>query len=173
MKARTVIESACESPEVAATQALAESPALVSSIETVARTRLLKVGTQALLAEVAALLSASQISLVVVCDASGAVVGVITETVLVRQLGFARADVFTTQAGEVMNRDFTACEATESLSEVLAMMHARELIHVLIVEAGNKPVGVLNARDGLRALLTAGNYEEALLRNYVMGIGYQ
>jgi hypothetical protein len=31
----------------------------------------------------------------------------------------------------------------------------------------------LNARDGLRALLAAGNHEETLLRNYVMGIGYQ
>jgi hypothetical protein len=31
----------------------------------------------------------------------------------------------------------------------------------------------VNARDGLRALLAAGNHEEALLRDYVMGIGYQ
>lgn len=142
-------------------------------MEAVARSRLLRVGTDAPLAEVAALLSASQISLVVVCDASDRVVGVITETVLVRQLGFGRADVFTTRAGEVMNRDFTACQAPDSLPEVLTMMHTRGLIHVLIVEAGNRPVGVLNARDGLRALLAAGSYEEALLRNYVMGVGYQ
>jgi sulfur relay (sulfurtransferase) DsrF/TusC family protein len=43
----------------------------------------------------------------------------------------------------------------------------------LLLDAEHKPVGVLNARDGLRALLSAGNYEEELLRNYVMGIGYQ
>jgi hypothetical protein len=42
-----------------------------------------------------------------------------------------------------------------------------------VVDIGRKPLGVLNARDGLRALLSAGNHEEALLRNYVMGIGYQ
>lgn len=162
-----------ESPPVAAAEARAVPPVLVSGMETVARSRLITVGTDALLAEVATLLSASQISLVVVCDASGSVVGVITETVLVRQLGFGRAEIFTTRAGEVMNRDFTACEATDSLPTVLAMMHSRGLIHLLIVEAGNKPVGVLNARDGLRVLLAAGNYEEALLRNYVMGIGYQ
>jgi len=162
-----------ESPPVAAVEALAVPSVLVASMEAVARSRLLKVGVDTLLAEVAALLSATQISLVVVCDATGSVVGVITETVLVRQLGFGRADVFTTRAGEVMHRDFTACEATDSLSDVLAMMHTRGLIHVLVVEAGNKPVGVLNARDGLRALLAAGNHEEALLRNYVMGVGYQ
>jgi CBS domain-containing protein len=72
-----------------------------------------------------------------------------------------------------MTQDFTACTAEEVLSDVLAMMHNRWLIHVLLVDADNKPVGIVNARDGLRALLAAGNHEEELLRNYVMGIGYQ
>jgi CBS domain-containing protein len=34
-------------------------------------------------------------------------------------------------------------------------------------------LGIVNARDGLRALLAAGNDEAMLMRNYVMGIGYQ
>jgi len=33
------------------------------------------------------------------------------------------------------------------------------------------PLGVLNARDGLRALLAAGNHDEVLLRNDVMRSG--
>lgn len=174
MKEHTMLEPTTpETPSVAATDARTVPPALVSSIEAVARLRLIIVGIDTSLAEVAALLASSQISLVVVCDAAGSVVGVITETVLVRQLGFGSADVFSTHAGEVMNRDFTACAPSDCLSDVLAMMHARGLIHVLIVETGNKPVGVLNARDGLRALLAAGNHEEELLRNYVMGVGYQ
>jgi CBS domain-containing protein len=61
----------------------------------------------------------------------------------------------------------------DPLSDVLARMHARGLIHVLLLGADGHPIGVLNARDGLRALLAAGNHEEALLRNYVMGVGYQ
>ncbi len=165
--------TAPEIPTAALAECRAGPPATVSSLEAVARSRLVTVGMTTLLAEVAALLAASQISLVVVCDATGSVVGVITESILVRQLGFGNADVFTTQADEVMNRDFTACAPSDSLSDVLAAMHTRGLVHVLIVEAGNKPVGVLNARDGLRALLAAGNHEEELLRNYVMGVGYQ
>ena len=47
------------------------------------------------------------------------------------------------------------------------------MIHVLLVDPGKQVLGVVHARDGLRALLAAGNHEEALLRNYVMGIGYQ
>ena len=72
-----------------------------------------------------------------------------------------------------MTRDITVCGLDEVLSDVLAMMHTRGLIHVLLVDADKKALGVVNARDGLRALLAAGNHEEELLRNYVMGIGYQ
>jgi arabinose-5-phosphate isomerase len=162
-----------ETPPVAASEARAVAPLLVSGAEAIARSRLLTVDAEALLVEVAALLSSAQISVVVVCDAAGAAVGVITETMLVRRLGLGQADFFTTQAGEVMTPEFTACAPEDLLSDVLAMMHARGLIHVLLLDAARHPIGVLNARDGLRALLAAGNHEEALLRNYVMGIGYQ
>lgn len=157
----------------AATQAETVQPLLVSSIEAVARSRLVTVTVDALLAQVAALLSSSQISLVVVCDESGAAAGVITETILVRQLGFGQADLFSTRAGDVMVQDFAACQATHSLAEVLTLMHERGLTHVPVLDDNKRPVGVVNARDGLRALLAQGHYEEALLRNYVMGIGYQ
>ncbi len=164
---------AAEPPHVASAEARAMSPELVGGIDAVARSRLLTVGIDALLVEVAHLLSGSQISMVVVCDASGAMVGLITETILVRQLGTGQASFFTTRAGSVMTRDYTVCSAADSLSEVLAMMHQRGLIHVPVVDVDHRPTGVVNARDGLRALLAAGNQEEALLRNYVMGVGYQ
>ena len=169
-------DTACltpESPPVAAAEARAEAPARVSSIEAIARSRLQAVSAQSLLVDVAARLSNAQISVAVVCGADGAPLGVITETVLVRRLGLGQADFFTTQAADVMTRDITVCARDEVLSDVLAMMHRRGLIHVLLVDADNRALGVINARDGLRALLAAGNYEEELLRNYVMGIGYQ
>lgn len=84
-----------------------------------------------------------------------------------------QADFFATRAGDVMTHEITTCMPEDVLSEVLAMMHKRGLTHVLVVDAGNRPLGVLNARDGLRVLLAAGNHEETLLRNYVMGVGYQ
>ena len=162
-----------ESPPVAAAEARAEAPARVSSIEAIARSRLQAVSAQSLLVDVAARLSSAQISVAVVCGADGAPLGVITETVLVRHLGLGQADFFTTRAADVMTRDIAVCTLDEVLSDVLATMHRRGLIYVLLVDADNKALGVINARDGLRALLAAGNREEELLRNYVMGIGYQ
>jgi CBS domain-containing protein len=162
-----------ESPQLATAEAGAVAPLLVSSIEALARSRLLTVTADTRLVEVAARLSGAQISVVVVCDAAGAALGTITETVLVRFLGLGQADFFSTRAGDVMTQDFTTCSAQELLSDVLATMHARGLVHVLCIGIDQQLLGVLNARDGLRALLAAGNHEELLLRNYVMGIGYQ
>jgi CBS domain-containing protein len=162
-----------ERPPVATAEARTVAPLLVSSLQSMAGSRLFTVPSNALLVEVAARLSGAQISVVVVCDAGRAAIGIITETILVKRLGMGQADFFTTHAADVMTQDFTTCSPDELLSDVLARMHARGLIHVLLMGADNKPTGVLNARDGLRALLAAGNYEEALLRNYVMGIGYQ
>jgi predicted transcriptional regulator len=63
---------------------------LVSSIDAVAHSRLVTISGDALLVDVAKLLSDTQISLVVVCDSAGAMVGVITKTNIVQQIGRCR-----------------------------------------------------------------------------------
>jgi CBS domain-containing protein len=173
MIVNAIVAPILEIPPVAAAEARSVAPLLVSAIESVARSRLLSVSVNTRLAEVAARLSSAQIGVVVVCDEAGSAIGTITETVLVKHLGLGQANFFTTPAGDVMTQDFTTCQPQELLSDVLAMMHTHGLIHMLLIGDDRKPLGVLNARDGLRALLAAGNREEALLRNYVMGIGYQ
>lgn len=162
-----------ETPPVAAAEASTAAPALVSDVAAVARSRLRTVAPETLLADVAALLASAQTSVVVVCDAAGAALGIITETILVRRMGLRQADFFTTPASAVMTAGFTACAPGDRLADVLAMMHTRGLTHVLLQGADRHALGVLTARDGLRVLLAAGNQEEALLRNYVMGVGYQ
>ena len=57
-----------ESPPVAAAEAGAAAPLLVSGIEAVARSRLLTFPADTRLVEVAARLSGAQISVVVACD---------------------------------------------------------------------------------------------------------
>lgn len=91
---------------------------------------------------------------------------------LVRRLGLGEADFLNLMQVKSCQRASRRAR-WKSRFPRFAMMHQRGLIYVLVVSQDNKAVGVLNARDGLRALLDAGNYEEALLRNYAMGIGYQ
>ena len=72
-----------------------------------------------------------------------------------------------------MTRDVAYCRPTDRLPDVLAMMGRRGYVHIPVVDDGFQPIGVVNARDALRALLAQGEYEGSLLRDYVMGIGYR
>jgi CBS domain-containing protein len=146
---------------------------LVSSIEAATRSRLLTVSVSTLLRDVARLLSSTQISLVVVCDDRGAMVGVVTKTDIVRQIGHCDGAACASTAADIMTRDVTSCRATDCLPDVLSMMQARGFVHVPVVDAAGRPTGVVNARDALRELMAEGQYEEALLRDYVMGVGYR
>ena len=145
----------------------------VSSIDAVTRSRLAVVNDDTLLLEAARLLSDTQISLVVVCDAAGLMVGIITKTNIVRKIGHCQGTACVSTAAEIMTRDVTFCSGTDCLSDVLEMMLARGFVHIPVVDAQRKPSGVVNARDALRELWAEGQYEEALLRDYVMGVGYR
>ena len=146
---------------------------LVSSIDAASRSRLLTVRANTLLPELARLLSSTQISLAVVCDSNGMMIGVVTKTNIVQQIGHCRGAACTSMALDIMTRDVTSCRATDGLPDVLSMMQARGFVHVPVIDALGNPIGVVNARDALRELMVEGQYEEALLRDYVMGVGYQ
>ena len=49
----------------------------------------------------------------------------------------------------------------------------RGFVHVPVIDEEAMPWGVVNARDALRLLWAEEKYEEVLLRDYVMGIGYR
>jgi len=52
-------------------------------------------------------------------------------------------------------------------------MEKRGFVHVPVIDENFRPLGVINARDALRMLVANGEHESSLLRDYVMGIGYQ
>lgn len=148
------------------------STKLVGSIAVATRSRLRAARADAPLREVAGLLSSPQISLVVLCDQQGVMVGVVTKSDIVRRMGHCTGRTCTDTADVIMTRQVISCRATDGLPDVLSMMQARGLVHLPVVDAEGKPSGVVNARDALRELMLEGQYEEALLRDYVMGVGY-
>jgi CBS domain-containing protein len=73
----------------------------------------------------------------------------------------------------MMTKDVTFCRPGDLLQDVWSIMKDRSLLHIPIVGEDFKPLGVINARDALLALLEGAEHEESLLRDYVMGIGYR
>jgi CBS domain-containing protein len=55
--------------------------------------------------------------------------------------------------------------------DVWARMKVRDLKHIPVVDEESRPLGLLHARDILQALLSASENEDALLRDYLMGVG--
>jgi CBS domain-containing protein len=145
----------------------------VEKIVPVARERLVTVRDDAPLVEAAKFLDGRDFNLVVVCDKDGAMVGIITRTNVVRQMALCQGCGCTAAAGTVMTKDVTFCRPDELLQDVWSLMKERKLVHVPIVGDDLKPLGVINARDALLVLLEGSEYEEGLLRDYVMGIGYR
>ena len=146
---------------------------LVNRIDALARSRLATISADSSLVDVANLLSDTRVSLVIVCDPLGVMVGVITKTNIVQQIARSCESIGAAVASEVMTRAVTSCRPTDSLLDVMAKMEKLGLTHIPVVGDDFKPSGVVNAGDALRAMVVDEKYDAALLRDYVMGIGYQ
>jgi CBS domain-containing protein len=144
---------------------------LVEQILPVALRRLVTIQSDSALTDIAKLLSNTHISLVVVCNPDGAMVGVITKTDVVRQLS-SQEPLNSITAASVMVRDVTYCRPGDTLHDALSIMKERGFVHIPIIDQESNAVGVLNARDALEALLTQAKQDEAFVRDYIMGAGY-
>ena len=145
---------------------------LVERMLPAARKRLFTIRDDAPLIDAATLLRDLGTDLVVVCSSDKLLAGVITKTDVVRQISHCRGTGCTTAASTVMTRTVILCRPGDLLHKVWSIMKERGLKNSPMVDQDSRPIGVLNARDALEALLEEVEYEEVLLREYVMCVGY-
>jgi CBS domain-containing protein len=138
-----------------------------------ARERLATVNAAAPVRDAADLMSKPHTDLVVVCDRDGGMVGVLTKTDIVRQIGQCVGGGCTARVDTIMTRDVVSCRPGDALHDVWSVMKSRDLQRIPVVDQGGKPAGIIYARDALQSLLGESENDEALLRDYVMNVGYQ
>jgi len=138
-----------------------------------ARERLAMIGGGASVMEAADLMSKPHTDLVVVCGHDGAMIGVLTKTDIVRQMGRCGSVGCTATVNTIMTCDVVSCELNESLNDIWLMMKERGLQRIPVVDQRKKPIGIIYARDALQNLLGEVKDQEMLLRDYVMNVGYQ
>jgi CBS domain-containing protein len=146
---------------------------LVQHILEAARKRLAVLGTDASVCDAAVILADPATPLVVVCDREGVAVGVISRTDVLKAIARDTIDVFDTTAGVVMSKAIVSCHADEALQRVWETLNARSLRSAPVLDSDGRPQGVVHARDLACALLDEVTQEEVLLRDYVLGVGYQ
>ena len=137
-----------------------------------ARERLVTIADDAKLIDAAKLL-VSETDLLVVCGGDGTLQGVVTKTDVVRQISVCQGATCKCPVSMVMTRDVALCRRADRLQLVSTLMKDRHLKNIPVIDGDNRPIGVLTARAVLRALLNEVEYEEALLIDYVKGIGYR
>ncbi len=137
------------------------------------RRRLLVIGDDRQLTEAAALLSDDARHMAIVCDAHGVMVGVVTRTDIVRQIRHCDGCACTTLCAQVMTTTVTSCAPDEMLQDVWATMKQNRLLCIPVVDDQRRPLGLLFASDALESLLSEVEYEEELLKDYVMCVGYR
>ena len=146
---------------------------LVKHILEASRRRLVVVSRDASLFDAARILANRDTPLVVVCDSDGIAIGVISSSHIINVLSTAGADALNFNAGAIMTKPALSCHIDETLQQVWAVMNSRTLPCAPILDGDGRAQGVVHARDVAIALLEEVNYEELLLRDYVMGVGYQ
>lgn len=144
----------------------------VRAVLPTARTRLVTIDHAAAVVDAAKLLSQMHTSLLIVCGPEGLMSGVITKADVVRQISVCSGCSCTTMVTDIMTREVITCHPDDRLIDVWEIMKDNALRQIPVSDIDRRPLGLLYANDALQALLKEVEYEEIMLRDYVMGIGY-
>lgn len=147
---------------------------LIQHILDDARKHLAVLSQTAPLTEAAKILANPATPLAIVCDDAGIVVGVVSRADIVKAFCRASSEVFKSSVASVMTRQVLSFQESETLQSVWAALSARRGLRCApVLDSSGKPQGVVHARDIARALFDEVTNDEQLLRDYVLGVGYQ
>lgn len=144
----------------------------VEQMLTRARERLVMIGADAPVRAAADLMAKPHTDLLVVC-AHAVMVGVVTKTDIVRQIARCGGGACVARIDTIMTPDVVFCRPTDALKDIWAVMKARSLQRIPVIDGNGAPVGIVYGRDALQNLLGEVENEGELLRDYIGGVGYR
>ena len=109
--------------------------------------------------------------LAVICRTTGHAAGVLSKSDLVRHLADGRPHDTTVAA--LMTQPFVSCSAHDDIAAALQTMVLRGVQNVPVLDEALRPIGILDARDAMQALIDEDAIQERLLTDYIAGVGYR
>jgi len=146
---------------------------LVQHIIEDAQRRLAVLRLDASIRDIAGILANPVTPLVVVCDSEGIALGVVSSMDIVNALSRDSSEAVNANAAALMTHPIRSCAPDQTLQSIWEAMGAGCVRCIPVLDKAGRPLGVVHARDVARALLDEVTHEEVLLRDYVLGIGYQ
>ncbi len=120
------------------------------SISDILRKKLESIEETTSIQEVAKKMKDKNVSSLVVVDISGKPVGLVTERDLVRKVCINDVRTSKVTSKEVMSSPLITIKASSSTSTAADMMLKNNVRHLLIVDDGNKPIGIITPLDFTR-----------------------
>jgi CBS domain-containing protein len=111
-------------------------------------------------------LALRRIGAIVVVDARGELVGIISERDIIRALSEAGPDCAERPVAEFMTRHVVTCRETDTLDELMAMMTARRFRHLPVVTDGDL-VGIISIGDVVKHHVAEIEMEATAMRDYI------
>ena len=124
-------------------------------------------GADETVAATARLLNLKRIGAVVVCDAPGKVIGVISERDIIRGIAVNGQRALDMRVRDLMTSDVTVCKPTDTIAEVMQVMTLGRFRHLPVIEDGELR-GMISIGDVVKNRLDETEMEARVLRDYVL-----
>lgn len=134
-------------------------------------TDVVTIGPEATLADVAAVLDEQGIGAVVVLEADGKVVGIVSERDVVRHLVLEGADCLGVTVADAMTGAITTCGPDTTTDTLMQVMTDGRFRHVPVVDGKGGLIGIVSIGDVVKSRLDQLQVEKETLTEYVTG-GY-
>ncbi len=124
------------------------------------------IASEATLAEAARELTDKRVGCIVVLDAEGEMIGMLSERDIVRQLAERGAACLDTTVGSVMSRTVITLHVEETVEAGLSRMTDRRIRHLPVVRDG-KLIGLVSIGDLVKMKIEEVEVEAAAMRAYI------
>ena len=103
-----------------------------------------------------------------VCDASGAVLGIITERDLLKECSKPESTISKTKVKDIMTENIAIGVVEDDLDYIASIMNQKKIRHLPIMDEG-KLVGIISIRDIAEKQLKEVHKDVRWLSNYISG----
>jgi len=127
---------------------------------------------EAAVMEAANIISRQRIGAVVVCDAAGNLIGILSERDVVRGLTQHGAGLLDLKVSALMTHEVQVVTAASTVLEAMEVMDAGYFRHLPVVDDTRRLCGIVSIRDLVRYRIHSQASDVESLQAYVIGRGY-
>ncbi len=120
------------------------------------------------IADITALMSQKRIGAVVVLDARGQLVGIVSERDIAHGLAEHGAALLDMNASQIMTRDIVTCSPDDGIDKLMRKMTTGRFRHLPVMEKATL-VGIVSIGDIVKHRLEELESEASLLQDYIAG----